>query len=71
MLSLLRNCQYFVIGGDKNLLDAVRDVRNIDFAHTDLFKMFKKELTKDISCLLHFFSTPLFERISMHFNSID
>lgn len=58
MLSILYNCQYFVIGGDKNLLDEVRNVRNIDFAHTDLFKMFKKELTKAISCLLDFFQHP-------------
>lgn len=61
MLSLLQNCRYFVIGGDKNRLDAVRNVRNIDFAHTDLFKMSKKELTKAISSLLHFFQHTSFK----------
>lgn len=36
-------------------------VRNIDFAHTDLFEMSKKELTKAISSLLHFFQHPSFK----------
>lgn len=58
MLSLLQNCRYFGIGDDKNRLDAVRNVRNIDFAHTDLFKMTKKGLKKAISKLLTFFEHP-------------
>lgn len=58
IMSLLQNCRYFEIGDDKNRLDAVRNVRNIDFAHTDLFEMSKKELSKAISSLLHFFQHP-------------
>lgn len=55
MLSILQNCRYFVIGKDVKLLDAVRKVRNVDFAHTEEFKMSKKQLRNAISILLNFF----------------
>lgn len=60
MLSLLQNCRYFVIGDDNNRLDAVRHVRNIDFAHTDLFELSKRGLKKALSNLLQFFQHPSF-----------
>lgn len=56
ILEILKNCQYFVI--DIKRLDAVRMVRNIDFAHTDRFKMSRKQLEKAISTLLQFFHHP-------------
>lgn len=56
ILEILKNCQYFVI--DIKRLDAVRMVRNIDFAHTDRFKMSRKQLEKAISTLLQFFQHP-------------
>lgn len=59
ILEILKNCQYFVI--DIKRLDAVRMVRNIDFAHTDRFKMSRKKLEKAISTLLQFFQHPSFK----------
>lgn len=55
MLSALQNCRYFEIGKDLKLLDAVRKVRNVDFAHTEKFKMSKKQLGNAVSILLKFF----------------
>lgn len=44
ILSILQNCGYFVIGEDTKRLEAFRNVRNIDFAHTDCFKMSSRRL---------------------------
>lgn len=55
LVSILHNCRYFVIGMDLKLLNAVRKVRNVDFAHTEKFQMSKKELRNAVSILLKFF----------------
>lgn len=61
ILSLLHNCGYFVIGEDIKRLEAFRNVRNIDFAHTAVFKMSKRQLKRAISSILHFFQHPSLE----------
>lgn len=57
-LSLLQNCEYFVIGEDIKRLERFRNVRNIDFAHTDGFKMSSRRLKRVISSILHFLQHP-------------
>lgn len=61
ILSLLQNCEYFLIGKDIKRLEAFRKVRNIDFAHTDEFKMSRRQLKTAISSILHFLKHPSFE----------
>lgn len=58
ILSLLQNCEYFVIGEDIKRLERFRNVRNIDFAHTDGFKMSSRRLKRVISSILHFLQHP-------------
>lgn len=58
ILSLLQNCEYFVIGEDIKRLERFRNVRNIDFAHTDGFKMSNRRLKRVISSILHFLQHP-------------
>lgn len=58
ILSLLQNCEYFVIGEDIKRLERFRNVRNIDFAHTDGFKMSSRRLKRVISSILHFLKHP-------------
>lgn len=61
ILSILQNCRYFVIGEDTKRLEAFRNVRNIDFAHTDCFKMSSRRLKRVISSILHFLQHPSLE----------
>lgn len=58
ILSLLQNCEYFVIGEDIKRLERFRNVRNIDFAHTDGFKMSSRRLKRVISSIIHFLQHP-------------
>lgn len=58
ILSLLQNCGYFVIGEDKKRLETFRNVRNIDFAHTNCFKMSNRRLQRVISSILDFLQHP-------------
>lgn len=55
MLSLLQNCRYFDIGDDNKRLQAVRNVRNVFFAHTCRFEISREELENAIMILVHFF----------------
>ncbi|XP_062607791.1 uncharacterized protein LOC134269602 [Saccostrea cucullata] len=58
MLSILQNCRYFLVGDNIRLLESVRKVRNIDFAHTEDFVISKRRLKKSIRTLIHFFQHP-------------
>lgn len=47
-----------MIGRDTKRLEAFRNVRNIDFAHTDVFKKSSRRLKRVISSILHFLQHP-------------
>lgn len=61
ILSLLQNCKYFLIGKDIKRLEAFRKVRNNDFAHTEEFKMSRRQLKAAIASILHFLRHPSFK----------
>jgi hypothetical protein len=58
IVSLFQNCVYFDIGKNKTLLDSVRTIRNMHFAHTVNFDITNKSLKESLDKLILLFQHP-------------